>query len=92
MYILKMRKHRSNKGGFNISREEILIFKENNISRNMKFVTAHIITTKTFVRNTITEKYTFSRLSRKFVSFMRRQIKANITKSMQIMIVMRLIM
>jgi hypothetical protein len=38
--LLRMRKNRSNKGRCDMNREEILIFKEDNISRNTKFATA----------------------------------------------------
>jgi hypothetical protein len=46
--------------------------KKNNITGYTTFVRTRIIANITFVRNTITHKDTFNRLSRKFMKFTRR--------------------
>lgn len=48
-----------NKGKFNVSREEILNFKENNFFKNINFVIVQTIVNKIFVRNIIIKKIYF---------------------------------
>lgn len=75
-----------NKGKFNISREEILIFKENNFLKNINFVTIQIIANKTFMRNIITKKTYFTdwakSLYRLLKSKLTNQTKPKVYKSL----------
>ena len=67
--------------------KEILIFKKNHIPRNLYTTSMRMITNITLLRDNITKKNTFNRLSNKFILFMSIEMhKTNTTKCTKIII------
>ncbi|KAG6731185.1 hypothetical protein I3842_01G117100 [Carya illinoinensis] len=89
-HIIKIRKKSDSRIRNSLRLKEILILKENHISRDSEFVCLSIITNKSFLSRTISHKGTRDRLCSKFVTLNRWQMnKTKIPKSMNGLILRR---